>query len=905
MAAPNTETRRPNQKRDAAVEASLPPQPESTDKTHPFNKIDPGKSKGRKLSTRGLELLVALSGKRISITDIKITEKIPQDGGTFADVMMATLFRASHCGQGENRVAVKKLRFFGDMTEEKFHSGFVNELRLLDKLSHPNIVKIIGFVEDMEHRIAWLVFPWETNGNLRKFLRSGNWEIPERVSLIEDVALGLEYLHTLRTPICHGDLKSLNILVNRSNCAVITDFGSARIVKPGVASARHPAASASHTPSKSNENAEFQITLSNNTLTFTGPACSIRWAPPEHFRGDPLGLASDIWALGWIAWETITDHYPFEELDSETHVLMRVLGGQLPMIYDHHQLSEIGLLCSMMQRCWKQDPVERPPVTECLKTMKLMPKAIPSRENGNKPKERSAILLMQTGEIHRSKGRGEEASKIFEQGLTIARSTGDQVTVADLLIRLADNHRAQGRNVKAEGVYTEALAVCESIGYDRGRADAIIGLGRIQLAGSHHVKAVAPFTEAVAVCKNIGYTDGTAYALILLGHVQKLQSQCAEAEASFAEALDICNSNGFDHGRARSLDGLGDVQKLLSKYAEAEVSYTKVLDIYKSIGDDKGRANAWNDLGDVQTVQSKDAEAERSCAEALAICESIGYDQGRANALNGLGDILRQRSKYIEAEAAYVEAVAVCKSTRDDQGRANALSGLGSVRRQQCKYVEAEASYVEALAIYKNLGDNKGQANAFNWLGNVLGQQRKYIEAESSYTEAVAMYTSIGNDQGRANALNRLGEVQLEQSKCIEAETSYVEALAICKSIGDERGRANALNGLGDVRQHQVKHVEAEESYVEALAIYKRIGDDQGRVNSSLELARIMIHRAQLAEAKALVEDSTSISERIDYAWGMDTSDELLTEILEAERSCNSSLLPSYLPTSTRAEDSG
>ncbi|KAG9021737.1 hypothetical protein FS837_007017, partial [Tulasnella sp. UAMH 9824] len=77
-----------------------------------------------------------------------------------------------------------------------------------------------------------MVFSWEKNGNLREFVRSANWELPERVSLISDVAAGLGYLHRRNPPICHGDLKSLNILVNAENRAVITDFGSARAVDP-------------------------------------------------------------------------------------------------------------------------------------------------------------------------------------------------------------------------------------------------------------------------------------------------------------------------------------------------------------------------------------------------------------------------------------------------------------------------------------------------------------------------------------------------------------------------------------------------------------------------------------------------------------------------------------------------
>ncbi|KIO28290.1 hypothetical protein M407DRAFT_72016, partial [Tulasnella calospora MUT 4182] len=220
---------------------------------------------------------------------------------------------------------------------------FANELRVLDGLDHPHIVKIIGFVEDMKKRIAWLVFPWEANGNVREFLLSGKWELPERVSLIRDVASGLEYLHSRQPPIRHGDLKSFNILVNSDHRAVITDFGSARIQTgaPGLE------------------------TATTAELTLTGPSWSFRWAAPEVLNEEEPCLASDMWALGWIAWEVITDNYPFPEAKTNGLITIKVLKGLLPSLYDDDQLSQIGELCYVMVRCWKPEPKERLSAAEC------------------------------------------------------------------------------------------------------------------------------------------------------------------------------------------------------------------------------------------------------------------------------------------------------------------------------------------------------------------------------------------------------------------------------------------------------------------------------------------------------------------------------------------------------------
>ncbi|KIO17504.1 hypothetical protein M407DRAFT_53126, partial [Tulasnella calospora MUT 4182] len=148
---------------------------------------------------------------------------------------------------------------------------------------------------------------------------------------IKDIFAGIEYLHTFQPPICHGDLKSLNVLVSASYRAIITDFGSAPFVPNG-----------------------------SNQLTLTGPAWSLRWAAPEVALGEPQNLASDIWAAGWICWEVMTNKVPFPDLNSEGAITLKVVQGEVPAAREDTQLSQIVRLCSLMTECWAFDPRNRP-----------------------------------------------------------------------------------------------------------------------------------------------------------------------------------------------------------------------------------------------------------------------------------------------------------------------------------------------------------------------------------------------------------------------------------------------------------------------------------------------------------------------------------------------------------------
>ncbi|KAG9045606.1 hypothetical protein FS837_006026, partial [Tulasnella sp. UAMH 9824] len=103
-------------------------------------------------------------------------------------------------------VAVKKMRISREIA--RILKSTLREAEFLVELSHPNIITLNGFVEDTPNNIIWLVFPWVDNGSLSDFVASADWEIPERISLISDVADGVTYLHSQKPPIRHGDLKS-------------------------------------------------------------------------------------------------------------------------------------------------------------------------------------------------------------------------------------------------------------------------------------------------------------------------------------------------------------------------------------------------------------------------------------------------------------------------------------------------------------------------------------------------------------------------------------------------------------------------------------------------------------------------------------------------------------------------
>ncbi|XP_027062640.1 cysteine-rich receptor-like protein kinase 10 isoform X1 [Coffea arabica] len=212
-------------------------------------------------------LQYSLTEIQIATNNFSVDNKIGEGG--FGRVYKGVL------GNGQE-VAVKRLsRSSGQGAEE-----FKNEILVVAKLQHRNLVRLLGFCLEGEEKI--LIYEFVPNKSLDYFLfdpenkRSLNWS--RRYNIIGGIAKGLLYLHEdSRLRIVHRDLKVSNILLDGNMSPKIADFGMAKIC--GVDQSE------------------------GNTNRIAG---TFGYMAPEYTRRGQFSIKSDVFSFGVVILEIVT-----------------------------------------------------------------------------------------------------------------------------------------------------------------------------------------------------------------------------------------------------------------------------------------------------------------------------------------------------------------------------------------------------------------------------------------------------------------------------------------------------------------------------------------------------------------------------------------------------------------------
>ncbi|EOY28571.1 Cysteine-rich RLK 25 [Theobroma cacao] len=186
----------------------------------------PGKSKARNMQSLQFDLSIVEAA-----TD-KFAEVNKIGAGGFGSVYKVRN-EAYHDYRGTlpdgQEIAVKRLSTSSGQGDEEFQ----NEVQLVAKLQHRNLVKLFGYCLEKGERM--LIYEFVPNKSLDYFIfdpenqRQLDWS--KRYKIIKGIARGLLYLHSdSHLKIIHRDLKASNILLDEDMMPKISDFGMARIV---------------------------------------------------------------------------------------------------------------------------------------------------------------------------------------------------------------------------------------------------------------------------------------------------------------------------------------------------------------------------------------------------------------------------------------------------------------------------------------------------------------------------------------------------------------------------------------------------------------------------------------------------------------------------------------------------
>jgi serine/threonine-protein kinase len=746
-------------------------------------------------------------------------------------------------GQFEQNVALKVVR--AGLASTRLRDRFLAERRILARLEHPGIARLIdgGFTED---GLPYYAMEFVKGEAIDVYCLSRSLPLRKRVGLFAAVCDVVQFAH--QNLIIHRDLKPSNILVTAAGAVKLLDFGIARaLTAEGEAEAE----------------------------TRTGlQAMTPEYASPEQIRGGLVSTASDIYSLGVVLYELLTDRRPYEirtpaspsEVERivceteplrpstaieqviparggpnrhETRKRQRSLAGDLDTIalkaLEKDPVRRYGSAAAFaadLRRYLRGLPIEARPATMGYRAMKFV------RRHRLGVAAAGLLLLSIIAGAAGIYWQAQRAMAERDRAQAERERTEQVAAMMQRLFRLPDPNEALGDTVTARRLLDE--------GVRRVRIDletqpelqaTMLGeLGEVYL-NLGLVNAARPlFEEAVTIERRL-HPDphlDLARSLHRLGVLRGQANEFAPADSLLLEALRIREQqlDSLDLDLAATRYARAELLSSMGRYDEASPLFQRALEIQQSRLD-AAHPDVRQTMDGYATMlhrQGNFAAAEVLFRDAVAYSRRTSGDRHPATLdyLQDLGRLLhRFNRQYAAAESLYLEArdLATALYGPAHAETASALNDLAQLNRDRGDLDQAERYARESLAAWRTaFGDRHSETAISKFtLATILDYRQQYPEAERLLREALATEKELlGPRHIRIiNTMQQLAWLLVDTGKLGEAERLFVESESITRALFGSRHAymVRARQGIGRVRGAQGRYPEAVALYREALAM--------------------------------------------------------------------------------------
>ena len=619
------------------------------------------------------------------------------------------------------QAALKLIRSAADSPAAR--ERFLRERQLLAQLRHPNIATLLdgGFSDEGD---PYFVMEYVDGAPIDQWCDARRLNLRQRVQLFAQVLEAVAHAH--RNLVIHRDLKPSNLLVDREGRVKLLDFGIAKQLEGGNATATN-----------------------DRALTF-------EYASPEQLHAAPITTATDIWQLGIVLHRLLSGSHPFgltrdtplakqlqllgREPEPLTRAAAQASSEQAAMRgqSDGANLSKSlrGGLAAIVATCLRREPEARYPSADALASdlqRWLDHRPVRAAQLGNG--ERAMLWLRRNRLL---------AASIGAVALALVAGTGIalwQANEARTQARIAEQQRGKAQQ-QAKRAHQALVFLQDAMlgAAPQGQLDAQFSLNDL-IARSRETLEQDPQFDPQAR-KSMQRTLANLYAI---------GQDWANAEALYRPGLDAV-ATPYDRDDARDLaaqfGNFAQVLGVMGKPKEAIAAAERAAALRRQyLPDDVfEQAVSMRNLGDAYLGDGDKDNARKSYEQAVAQFRKIDIvDPIKAIdalvASIGLGRTLNAQGEYAQALRTTEEAVAFADKhglAPDWDGRAVLLSLKATAQKNLGDAAGALASFRQATDIAVNVygKDNPALVNGYIGIGGALNDLGRAREALDEYAHA-------------------------------------------------------------------------------------------------------------------------------------------------------------------------